>query len=61
MLGRSIEDEMTRIADRGSQQAAAAWLRIANHAEQPEQQLHAHQQARVMHVAWDRKSADDED
>lgn len=45
MLGRSIEGEMARIAERGSQHAAAAWLRIANHAEQPEQQLQAHQQA----------------
>ena len=51
MLGRSVEDEMARIAERGSQHAAAAWLRVANHAEQLEQQLHAHQQARLTH-AW---------
>ena len=49
MLGRSVEDEMGRITERGSQHAAAAWLRIANHAEQLEQQLHANQQARFMH------------
>lgn len=51
MLGRNIEDEMARITERGSQHAAAAWLRIANHAEQPEQQLKAHQQAGVLHDA----------
>ena len=45
MLGRSIEDEMSRITERGAEHAAAAWLRIADHAEQPEQQLKALQQA----------------
>lgn len=49
MLGRNIEGEMARIAERGSEHAAAAWLRIANHAEQPEQQLQAHQQAGSPH------------
>ena len=45
MLGRSIEDEMARITERGSDHAAATWLRIAEHVEQAEQQLHARQQA----------------
>ena len=60
MLGRSTEDEMARIAERGNQHATAAWLHIANHAEQPEQQLHAHQQARVMNLAWMANLDDDE-
>lgn len=60
MLGRSMNDEMGRIAERGSQHAAAAWLRIANHAEQAEQQLHARQQARVMHVALNAIFDDDD-
>ena len=50
MLGRSIVDEMARITERGSQHAAAAWLCIANHAVQPEEQLHARQQ--VYHLMF---------
>ena len=45
MLGRSVGDEMSRITERGAEHAASAWLRIADHVEQPEQQLKAHQQA----------------
>ena len=45
MLGRSIEDEMVRITERGGHHTAATWLRIAEHAQQAEQQLHARQQA----------------
>jgi hypothetical protein len=44
MLNRSTDDEMARVTERGSQHAAAAWLRIANHAVLAEDQLHARQQ-----------------
>ena len=44
MLNRSTDDEMARITERGSQHAAAAWLRVANHAVLAEDQLHARQQ-----------------
>lgn len=44
MLNRSNDDEMARITERGSQHAAAAWLRVANHAVLAEDQLHARQQ-----------------
>lgn len=44
MLGRNIEDEMRRIAERGNQHAAAAWTSIAVHASKPEEQLQARQQ-----------------
>lgn len=47
MLGRSIDDEMGRIAARGSQHAAAAWTSIATHAVRSEEQLQARQQ-----VSW---------
>ena len=49
MLGRSIEDEMARITERGCEHAASAWLCIAEQAEQAEQQLHARQQARFFY------------
>ncbi|DBA87841.1 TPA: hypothetical protein ACH3X1_004837 [Trebouxia sp. C0004] len=45
MLNRSTDDEMARITKRGSQHAAAAWLRVANHAVLAQDQLHARQQA----------------
>ena len=44
MLNRSTDDEMARITERGCQHAAAAWLRVANHAVLAEDQLHARQQ-----------------
>ena len=44
MLNRSTDDEMARITERGSKHAAAAWLRVANHAVLAEDQLHARQQ-----------------
>lgn len=46
MLGRSIEDEMARITERGGRHAAAAWTSIAVHTSKPDEQLHTRQQVR---------------